>query len=54
VLQLVSEGCSNSMIAARLHVTENTVKTHVESLLNRFGARNRAEVVAAASRQRLI
>ncbi len=54
VLQLVSEGCSNSMIASRLHVTENTVKTHVESLLNRFGARNRAEVVAAASRQRLI
>jgi DNA-binding CsgD family transcriptional regulator len=54
VLLLVSEGCSNSMIASRLHVTENTVKSHVESLLNRFGARNRAEVVAAASRQRLI
>jgi len=54
VLQLVSEGCSNSMIASRLHVTENTVKSHVESLLNRFGARNRAEVVAAASRQGLI
>jgi len=54
VLRLVSEGCSNSMIASRLHVTENTVKSHVESLLNRFGARNRAEVVAAASRQRLI
>jgi DNA-binding CsgD family transcriptional regulator len=54
VLRLVSEGCSNAMIAARLHLSENTVKTHVESLLNRFGARNRAEVVAAASRQRLI
>ena len=54
VLRLVSEGCSNGMIAARLHLSENTVKTHVESLLNRFGARNRAEVVAAASRQRLI
>jgi DNA-binding CsgD family transcriptional regulator len=54
VLRLVSEGCSNAMIASRLHVTENTVKSHVESLLNRFGARNRAEVVAAASRQRLI
>jgi DNA-binding CsgD family transcriptional regulator len=54
VLRLVSEGCSNGMIASRLHLSENTVKTHVESLLNRFGARNRAEVVAAASRQHLI
>jgi DNA-binding CsgD family transcriptional regulator len=54
VLRLVSEGCSTSMIAARLHLSENTVKTHVESLLNRLGARNRAEAVAAASRQRLI
>lgn len=54
VLQLVSEGCSTSMIASRLHLSENTVKTHVESLLSRLGARNRAEAVAAASRQRLI
>ncbi len=54
VLQLVSEGCSNGMIAARLHLSENTVKTHVESLLSRLGARNRAEAVAAASRLRLI
>jgi len=54
VLLLVSEGCSNSMIASRLHLSENTVKTHVESLLSRLGARNRAEAVAAASRQRLI
>lgn len=54
VLQLVSEGYSNSMIAARLHLSENTIKTHVENLLTRFNARNRAEVVAAASRQNLI
>ncbi|MEO6795511.1 MAG: response regulator transcription factor [Candidatus Dormibacter sp.] len=54
VLLLVSEGCSNGMIATRLHLSENTVKSHVESLLNRLGARNRAEAVAAASRHRLI
>ena len=54
VLQLVSEGYSNSMIAAHLHLSENTIKTHVENLLTRFNARNRAEVVAAASRQNLI
>jgi DNA-binding NarL/FixJ family response regulator len=54
VLQLVSEGYSNSMIAGRLHLSENTIKTHVESLLSRLNARNRAEAVAAASRQNLI
>jgi DNA-binding CsgD family transcriptional regulator len=54
VLQLVSEGYSTSMIAGHLHVSENTVKTHVESLLTRLNARNRAEAVAAASRQNLI
>jgi DNA-binding CsgD family transcriptional regulator len=54
VLQLVSEGYSNSMIAGHLHLSENTIKTHVENLLMRFNARNRAEVVAAASRQNLI
>jgi DNA-binding CsgD family transcriptional regulator len=54
VLQLVSEGYSNSMIANRLHLSENTIKTYVENLLSRLNARNRAEAVAAASRQNLI
>jgi len=35
-------------------LSENTIKSHVESLLTRLNARNRAEAVAAASRQNLI
>jgi len=54
VLELVAEGYSNAMIATRLHLSENTVKTYVENLLSRLNARNRAEAVAAASRQNLI
>jgi DNA-binding CsgD family transcriptional regulator len=54
VLRLVADGCSNGMIAARLHLSENTVKTYVETLLSRLNARNRAEAVAAASKQHLI
>jgi DNA-binding CsgD family transcriptional regulator len=54
VLQLVAGGYSNGMIAGRLHLSENTVKTYVENLLSRLNARNRAEAVAAASRQNLI
>lgn len=54
VLKLVADGYSNSMIATRLHLSENTIKTYVENLLSRLNARNRAEAVAAASRQNLI
>jgi DNA-binding CsgD family transcriptional regulator len=54
VLRLVAEGYSNSMIARRLHLSENTIKTYVEQLLSRLHARNRAEAVAAASRYNLI
>ena len=54
VLRLVAEGYSNTMIAARLHLSDNTVKSYVESLLTHLNARNRAEAVAAASRLKLI
>src|SRR5438034_989870 len=54
VLRLVAEGYSNTMIAARLHLSDNTVRSYVESLLTHLNARNRAEAVAAASRLKLI
>lgn len=54
VLALVAEGYSNPMIAARLKLSDNTVKGYMENLLTRLNARNRAEAVAAASRLKLI
>jgi len=54
VIALVSAGCSNRMIAARLHLATSTVKSHVESILERLGARNRAEAVAIAARLGLL
>jgi DNA-binding CsgD family transcriptional regulator len=54
VLRLVAEGYSNTMIASRLKLSDNTVKSYVENLLTRLNARNRAEAVAAASRLKLI
>jgi len=50
VLRLVAEGYSNAMIASRLNLSENTIKGHIEALLTRLNARNRAEAVAAAGR----
>jgi DNA-binding NarL/FixJ family response regulator len=54
VLELVAQGLGNKEIAAALHVSENTVKTHVRHILEKLGLRGRAEAAAYAVRQGLI
>lgn len=44
VFQGILEGQQNKEIAAKLHISVRTVKSHVEGLLRKFGARNRVEV----------
>jgi two-component system nitrate/nitrite response regulator NarL len=46
VVALIDEGLSNKEIAARLCIEHSTVKNHVHNLLDKLGARGRAEAAA--------
>ena len=50
VLELVAAGCSNAETAARLHVSETTVKTHLSHINTKLGVSSRGAAVAAARR----
>lgn len=54
VLQLIAEGLGNKQIAARLAISEHTVKFHVGSVFAKIRASTRAEAVMIGARRGLI
>ncbi len=54
VLALMADGLPNKAIAARLGISEHTVKFHVGSILAKLGASSRAEAVAIAARKGIL
>ena len=54
VLSLVAEGLPNKSIAARLGISDQTVKFHVSMIYAKLGAVNRTDAVRRAVRQGLL
>jgi DNA-binding NarL/FixJ family response regulator len=54
VLLLVAAGYSNSEIGGRLHVGDETVKTHVSRVLAKLDLRDRIQAVIYAHRHGLL
>jgi DNA-binding NarL/FixJ family response regulator len=48
VLRLMARGATNAEIAAKMHVAEATVKTHVGSIFAKLGVRDRATAIVFA------
>jgi two-component system, NarL family, nitrate/nitrite response regulator NarL len=54
VLELLSQGMSNKLIADRLKISEHTAKFHVTAIMTKLGAETRTEAVVVAARLGLL
>ncbi|MEU3937897.1 response regulator transcription factor [Streptomyces sp. NPDC029044] len=54
ILTVIGKGWTNTEIAARLHLAESTVKTHVGRILAKTGSRDRIQAVILAYDTKLV
>ena len=54
VLELIAEGLPNKAIAARLGISDQTVKFHASQIQGKLGAANRTDAVRRAVRRGLV
>jgi two-component system response regulator DevR len=51
IVRLIGEGFSNREIAERVHLSENTVKSHIQEIFRRLEVRNRVEAAMRAHKE---
>ena len=51
VLRIVASGCSNKAVADRLFLSEDTIKSHMRSILSKLQANDRVHAVTIAMRR---
>ncbi len=54
VLQLIADGCSSAEVAARLFISQKTVKNHLASIYHKLDARDRTQAVLRAVRMGIV
>ena len=54
ILQLLADGMSNADVAAKLFISQETVKSHVRHILTKLEADTRTHAVAIALREAII
>ncbi|MDX1437263.1 MAG: response regulator transcription factor [Anaerolineales bacterium] len=54
VIKLVAEGATTGQVAARLYISESTVKTHIKNILKKLDAANRVEAIHKAHQLGLV
>ena len=54
VLQLIADGCSTPEVAAKLYISQKTVKNHLASIYHKLDARDRTQAVLRAVRMGIV
>lgn len=54
VLKLMAEGLNNGELAARLHISQSTVKFHITNILDKMGVATRPEAIVLAAKNNLV
>jgi DNA-binding NarL/FixJ family response regulator len=54
VLRLMAEGLNNGELAARLHISQSTVKFHIVNILDKMGVATRPEAIVLAAKNNLV
>jgi DNA-binding NarL/FixJ family response regulator len=54
VLQLIADGCSTPEVAAKLYISQKTVKNHLASIYQKLDARDRTQAVLQAVRMGIV